>query len=169
MANNNPSASAVQGDFQASTVAENHQHLFSSNNLSNSLADDHSNGLPNPLVDPPRNTHPQNTFKDPFASSRPIDPCSLLFLHNGDNLEIILVPQPLTGENYSTWIYSMLVALSAKNKLCFIDGSLSKPFVFESYFHAWTRCNDLVVSWIFNSISKEIYNTVIYITFAYDV
>jgi hypothetical protein len=35
MANNNPSTSAVQGDFQASTMAENHQHLFSSNNLSN--------------------------------------------------------------------------------------------------------------------------------------
>ena len=125
MANNNPSTSTVQGDFQASTMAENHQHLFSANNLSNTLADDHSNGLPNPLTDPP-----QNTFKDPFASSRPIDPSSPLFLHNGNNLGIILVPQPLTRENYSTWSRSMLVALSAKNKLCFIDGSLSKPFVF---------------------------------------
>jgi hypothetical protein len=124
---NNPSTSAVQGDFQASTMAENHQHLFSSNNLSNTLANDHSNGLPNPLTNSPQNTHPQNTFKDPFASSRPIDPSSPLFLHNGDNPRIILVPQPLTGENYSTWSRSMLVALSAKNKLCFIDGSLPKP------------------------------------------
>jgi hypothetical protein len=125
MATNIPSTSAVQGDFQASTMAENHQHLFSSNNLSNTLANNHSNGLPNPLTD-----QPQNTFKDPFINSRPIDPSSPLFLHNGDNLGIILVPQPLTGENYSTWSYSMLVALSAKNKLCFIDGSLSNPFVF---------------------------------------
>ena len=63
----------------------------------------------------------------------------------------------------------MLVALSAKNKLCFIDGSLPKPSVFQSYYHAWTRCNDLVVSWILNFVSKEIYSTVIYITSAHDV
>ena len=97
MAANNPSTSTVQGDFQASTMAENHQHLFSSNNLSNTLADDHSNDSSNPLTDPS-----QNTFKDPFASSRPIDPSSPLFLHNGDNPGIILVPQPLIQENYST-------------------------------------------------------------------
>jgi hypothetical protein len=104
--------------------------LFSSNNLSNTLANDHSNGLPNPLINSPQNTHPQSTFKDPFASSCPIDPSSPLFLHNGDNPGIILVPQPLTRENYTTWSCSMLVALSAKNKLCFIDVSLSKPSVF---------------------------------------
>jgi hypothetical protein len=92
MANNNPSTSAVQGDFQASTMVENHQHLFSSSNLSNTLADDNSNGLSNPLADPPQNTHPQNTFKDPFASSCPIDPSSPLSLHNGDIPGIILVP-----------------------------------------------------------------------------
>ena len=89
---NNPSTSAVQGDFQASTMAENHQLLFSSNNLFNTLVDDHSNGFPNPLTNSPQNTHPQNSFKDPFASSRPIDPSSPLFLHNGDNPGIILVP-----------------------------------------------------------------------------
>ena len=125
MVANNLSTFAVQGDFQALTMAKNHQHLFSSNNLSNTLADDHSNGLSNPLTNPP-----QNTFKDPFASSHPIDPSNPLFLHNGDNPGIILVPQPLTGENYSTWSRSMLIALSAKNKPCFIDGSLSKPSVF---------------------------------------
>ena len=130
MANNNPSTSAVQGDFQASTMAENHQHLFSSNHLPNILANDHSNGLPNPLADSSQNTHPQNTFNDPFASSCPIDPSSPLFLHNGDNPRIILVLQLLIGENYGTWSCSMLVALSAKNKLCFIDGSLPKPSVF---------------------------------------
>ena len=92
MANNNPSTFAVQGDFQASIMVENHQHLFSSNHLPNTLAVDHSNGLPNPLADFSQNTYPQNTFKDPFASSHPIDPSSPLFLHNGDNPGIILVP-----------------------------------------------------------------------------
>ena len=63
----------------------------------------------------------------------------------------------------------MLIALSAKNKVCFVDGSLPKPSVFESYFNAWVPCNDLVVSWILNFVSKEIYNTVIYITSAKDM
>jgi hypothetical protein len=50
----------------------------------------------------------------------------------------------------------MLIALSAKNKMCFIDGSFPKPSMFKSYYNAWVRCNDLVVSWILNFISKEI-------------
>ena len=101
-------------------MAENHQTSL-------------SNHLPNPLV-----ANHQNTFTYPFANSRPIDPSSPLFLRSGDNPGIILVPQPLTGENYNTWSRSMLVALSAKNKMCFVDGSLSKPLVLDSYFHAWT-------------------------------
>jgi hypothetical protein len=125
MAASIPSTSVVQGDFQASTMAESHQHLFSSNNMSNTLADNHLSGLSNPLTDPP-----QNIFKDPFANSHLSNPSSPLFLHNGNNPRIILVPQPLTGQNYSTWSRSMLVALNAKNKLCFIDGSLSKSSIF---------------------------------------
>jgi hypothetical protein len=58
----------------------------------------------------------------------------------------------------------MLIALSAKNKMCFIDGSFPKPSMFESYYNARVRCNDLVVSWILNYISKEIYHIMIYIT-----
>jgi hypothetical protein len=103
--------------------------ISSLNNLSNSLADNHLTNLSNSLAN-----HPPNTFKDLFANSCPIDPSSPLFLHSGDNLGIILVPQPLIGENYSRWSRSMLIALSAKNKLCFIDGSLSKPYVLRVIF-----------------------------------
>jgi hypothetical protein len=70
--------------------------------------------LPNNPNTLPRNN--PNTFSDLFTNSCPIDPSSPLFLHNGDNLGTILVPQPLTGENYSPWSRSMLIALSAKNK-----------------------------------------------------
>jgi len=40
-----------------------------------------------------------------------------LFLHHGDSPNSILVSQPLTGENFNSWSRSMLMALSAKNKL----------------------------------------------------
>jgi hypothetical protein len=90
----------------------------------------------------------------------------LFFLNNGDNSGTMLVSQPLTGENYNTWMSrSMIVSLTAKKKMAFIDGSLSKPSPEdEAVFHAWTRCNNMTITWILNSISKEIASSVIYIT-----
>jgi hypothetical protein len=58
----------------------------------------------------------------------------------------------------------MIVSLTAKNKMAFIDGSLPQPSpTDEAVFHAWTRCNNMIIAWILNSISKEIASSVIYI------
>uniref|UniRef100_A0A2N9EH09 Retrotransposon Copia-like N-terminal domain-containing protein n=1 Tax=Fagus sylvatica TaxID=28930 RepID=A0A2N9EH09_FAGSY len=40
-----------------------------------------------------------------------------LFLHHGNSPSTILVSQPLSGENYNTWSRSMIMALTAKNKI----------------------------------------------------
>jgi hypothetical protein len=86
------------------------------------------------------------------------------YLHNGDNLGLLLVPQPLIGDNYNTCSRSMWMALSAKNKLQFINGSLAKPSNLNGPgFMAWTRCNDTISSWIVNTVSKEISTSIIYI------
>jgi hypothetical protein len=59
----------------------------------------------------------------------------------------------------------MIVSLTAKNKLAFVDGSLPKPSPEdEAMHHAWTRCNNMIITWILNSILKEIASSVIYIT-----
>lgn len=51
----------------------------------------------------------------------------------------------------------MQIALSVKNKTGFIDGYLPKPSSSEiSNFNAWMHNNKLVISWILNSVSKEI-------------
>jgi hypothetical protein len=89
-----------------------------------------------------------------------------LFLPHRDSLGLILVSQPLIGENYNSWSQSMLMALSAKNKLCLINGSMPKPSDSSPDFKAWTRFNDMVLSWIINSISKEISASIIYINSA---
>ena len=55
-----------------------------------------------------------------------------LFLHHGENPGAVLVSQPLVGgENYLAWAQSVRESLIAKNKLGFIDGSLtlSSPIV----------------------------------------
>jgi hypothetical protein len=57
----------------------------------------------------------------------------------------------------------MLMALNTKNKICLIDGSMPKPSDSSSTFKAWTGCNDMILSWIINSASKEIAASIIYI------
>lgn len=79
-----------------------------------------------------------------------------LFIHPSDNSGMVLTTIQLTGENYRRWKKSVTKSLSVKNKLGFVDGSVVHS-VENSY--QWNRCNDLVCSWILNSVSKEIYAT----------
>lgn len=44
-----------------------------------------------------------------------------LYLHHSDQPGLVLVPQILTEENYSTWSHSMTMALTVKNKYGFVD------------------------------------------------
>jgi hypothetical protein len=98
------------------------------------------------------------------------DSSSPYYLHHGDSPGSILVSQVLQGDNYHTWSRSMIMALTAKNKLKFIDGSLKKPSTeLEDEFHAWNRSNNMVLSWILNSVSKGITTSVIYINLAEDM
>lgn len=51
----------------------------------------------------------------------------------------------------------MLLALSGKNKLGFIRGTIKKPNETQTaLFSAWQCNNDIIQSWIINSVSKEI-------------
>ncbi|KAL5581465.1 hypothetical protein UlMin_013907 [Ulmus minor] len=57
----------------------------------------------------------------------------------------------------------MLIALSVKNKLGFIDGSITKPESNDlNLLNSWIRNNNVVISWILNSVSKEISASVIF-------
>ncbi|XP_020553063.1 uncharacterized protein LOC110012710 [Sesamum indicum] len=63
---------------------------------------------------------------------------------------------PLNGNNYVSWARSIKIALGAKQKLGFIDGSYEKPTEGKEAIEAWKRNDYMVVSWILSSISKEI-------------
>ena len=58
----------------------------------------------------------------------------------------------------------MLVSLSAKNKIGFVGGSICKPPEHDDLVLAWTRCNDMVVTWILHAVSSDIRSSIIYIT-----
>jgi hypothetical protein len=61
-------------------------------------------------------------------------------------------------------------ALRAKNKLAFITGTISQPTNQEDpLFDLFERCNDMVVSWLQNSISNSIKAIVAFVDSARDI
>lgn len=56
----------------------------------------------------------------------------------------------------------MTMALTVKNKVGFIDGSIKEPDVSAAdELQQWNRCNNLVETWLLGSMSKEIASSVI--------
>ena len=87
------------------------------------------------------------------------DSGSPLYIHPSDTPGSVLVSEQLTGtENYGIWSRAMTVSLRAKNKLGFVDGSCKKSEFNQSLHAQWERCNSLVLAWIFNTVSKEIFD-----------
>ena len=118
-----------------------------------------------PTGDPPSPSTQSNpslsfaTFKNPLE-----DPANPYFLHHGDNPGNTLVSQLLTGQdNYVSWSRAMQLAISVKNKMGFLDGSIPKPSISDlNLYTAWIRNNNMVISWILNSVSKEISSSILY-------
>ena len=52
------------------------------------------------------------------------DPSSPYYFHHSDSPGLSLVSQPLIDNNYASWSQAMMIDLSVKNKLGFIDGSI---------------------------------------------
>ncbi|KAL0288541.1 UNVERIFIED_CONTAM: hypothetical protein Scaly_2727500 [Sesamum calycinum] len=78
-----------------------------------------------------------------------------------------LVSVPLDGNNYF-WVRAIKFALGAKQKPGFIDGSCHKPTNDKNEIEQWQRTDCMVVSWILNSISKDIAEAFLYATSARD-
>ncbi|KAF8365215.1 hypothetical protein HHK36_032766 [Tetracentron sinense] len=92
------------------------------------------------------------------------------FLSNGDSPGIALVSQHLVGsENYNTWEISITVALDAKMKYGFVNGEIQMPAIVDSSYSSWKRVNSMVISWILNSVSKEIASSIIYMKSACEI
>ncbi|GAU40997.1 hypothetical protein TSUD_92220 [Trifolium subterraneum] len=62
----------------------------------------------------------------------------------------------------------MKKAIIMKNKLRFLDGSSPMPDNFDPTYEVWVRCNNLVLSWIINSVIPSISQSLIYSEVAAD-
>ncbi|XP_074293425.1 uncharacterized protein LOC141620460 [Silene latifolia] len=94
------------------------------------------------------------TDKDPMSNP--------FFVHPDDTNVLSLVTTPFNGDDYSSCKRSMLISLSAKNKTGFINGDLVRPITDVVKIRQWDRCNDIVISWIFGSVSEEIKASVLF-------
>ena len=65
----------------------------------------------------------------------------------------------------------MLHALRAKNKIGFIDGSIKPPSKKEKSgdYALWAQSNNMILSWISNSVESHLSKGVVHAQFAYKV
>nr|XP_033513613.1 uncharacterized protein LOC117278273 [Nicotiana tomentosiformis] len=83
-------------------------------------------------------------------------------LNNSDSPEMTLVNTMFDGKGYLGWRRSILMSLSAKKKLDFINGACQPPDLKSPDHEQWSCVNDMVISWILNALSKDIADSVIY-------
>ncbi|XP_060190781.1 uncharacterized protein LOC132620082 [Lycium barbarum] len=95
--------------------------------------------------------------------------CHPLYVHPSDLLASSLVSELFDGTFYGSWRRSILITLSFRNKLDFIHGTFERPAEGSPLLRQWQRCNDLVVAWLVNSVTKEIQRSVVYSEFAKDI
>ncbi|GJX89384.1 ribonuclease H-like domain-containing protein [Tanacetum coccineum] len=86
-------------------------------------------------------------------------------VQNSDNNSSVIIPFKLLGtENYRIWSGVVKLALQARNKYGFVDGTYLK----ESYattdvlIAQWDRCNAMVLTLIMNVVSQDVYMRLVY-------
>ncbi|KAK0571555.1 hypothetical protein LWI29_018033 [Acer saccharum] len=99
------------------------------------------------------------------SGSITLDP---FLIHHSNNPTAVLVSLVLSGDNYGTWSCAITMALRAKNKLGFVDGTHIEPSI-EKDVPNWARCYDLISSWILNSVSLDICISILYVETAHEI
>ena len=100
-----------------------------------------------------------------------MDSSSPYFVHHFIHLQFMLVLTRVNGVNYQSWSKSMIHALTAKNKIGFINGSIKPPSKIEqpTKFSLWNRCNSMILSWLTHSVELDLAKGVVHAKTTYQV
>ncbi|XP_016510183.1 uncharacterized protein LOC107827542 [Nicotiana tabacum] len=121
------------------------------------------------ILDPNNYSGVELTDSTHVAGTDPgVNPSCPFYMHPSDNPGAMLVTAPFNGVGYRSWRRSVLRALSVKNKIGFITGEYKRPDLDSPQFRQWERCDDMVTSWILNSLCKEIADSVEYANNAFE-
>jgi len=91
-----------------------------------------------------------------------LEPTDPLYIHPSDQPGQPLVSTPFNGDNFDNWRRSVIIALSAKHKVALIDGTCECPATTAPLYIFWQRNNAMVLSWLLNSLSDSVRNSVLY-------
>ncbi|KAH0636756.1 hypothetical protein KY289_036671 [Solanum tuberosum] len=97
-----------------------------------------------------------------IVASLQIDTYHPCLLASSDNLRMVLLNVTFDGNCYENWRRGVLISLSAKNKLGFINGTSKCTAEDSSLLDQWKRCNDMVIAWLLNSLIREISESILY-------
>ncbi|GKC76307.1 ribonuclease H-like domain-containing protein [Tanacetum coccineum] len=95
-----------------------------------------------------------------------------LHLQTSDFNSNTIISVKLTGtENYRVWADAMKLAINTRNKTGFLDGTCLKSSYANSapMSDQWERCNSIVLSWLFNYVSEELFPRQIFYDNAFEV
>lgn len=98
-----------------------------------------------------------------------LDPSSPYHIHPSENPSSVSIYPTLDGNNYHSWSRSIRMALISKNKIGFLAGTIPAPDVHSPSYPSWERCNTLVMSWLLNSLSPPIAQSVIFLNRVVDI
>ncbi|XP_074264249.1 uncharacterized protein LOC141586797 [Silene latifolia] len=84
---------------------------------------------------------------------------SISYIHV-ENTGHSITPVVFNGNNYDEWSRSFQLALMAKGKLGYIDGTIIKPSATAANLDTWQSTNALVTMWIFNTIDPSLRNQI---------
>ncbi|PWA64832.1 hypothetical protein CTI12_AA340690 [Artemisia annua] len=110
----------------------------------------------------------QNTMNNQDSGSQNManDP---LYLASSDHPGMMLTNTAFNGGNFLGWSRTIKMALGAKLKLGFIDGSSPKPPLSDVNHQTWVRCDYMVTCWILNSMIAELTDSFLYAQLAFDL
>ncbi|XP_057982393.1 uncharacterized protein LOC131167614 [Malania oleifera] len=106
---------------------------------------------------------PPNTNLPTVVPHDPTQPTSPYFIGSSDGSGAMLITHTLDYSNYYSWARSMKRALRIKNKLGFIDGTICEPSdPNDPLMEHWLRCNDIVITWMHNTMTVDIKSSITY-------
>ncbi|XP_019253971.1 PREDICTED: uncharacterized protein LOC109232671 [Nicotiana attenuata] len=98
-----------------------------------------------------------------------LDSTNPLYMHPSESAGSMLMPVPFDGSGYRSWRRGVLRALSVKNNVGFINGKCKNPDSQDPNYDQRERCDDMVTSWILNSISKDLADSLQYVNDAQEL
>ena len=95
-----------------------------------------------------------------------IDNQSPYYLHPSDATGAIIIAIRFDGKNYELWEKVVTIVLTAKNKIAFINGTITKPDMNKgaslAKMNAWVIVNSMITSWILNVIDPKLHASIAY-------